>query len=108
MARARALAVGASLVLLGGAPPASAALAPLYESMREIGAILADPRLADAVGAGMLPITSITDNGKGGFVVATERCSVTVTVATVPPDPSKPMMVGPRQFTLEFGKADCK
>jgi hypothetical protein len=106
----RAQAIGLSLGLaaasLGG--PASAALAPIYESIREISAILADPRLAQAVGAGVLPITSITDNGKGGYVFATERCTVTVTVVTVPPQPGKPMMAGPRQFTLEFGTPDCK
>lgn len=108
MRRARALAIGIGLALAGAAGPASAALAPIYESIREIGAILADPRLAQAVGQGALPITSITDNGKGGYVFATAKCTVTVDVVTVKPEPGKPMLIGPRQFTLEFGTPDCK
>jgi hypothetical protein len=106
--RAQAMGLSLGLAVLGTAAPAHAALAPIYESIREIGAILDDPHLAEAVGAGALPITSITDNGAGGYVFATERCTVTVTVATVPPEPGKPMIAGPRQFTLEFGKPDCK
>jgi hypothetical protein len=106
--RAQAVAASLGLAALVAAAPASAALAPIYESIREISAILDDPRLAQAVGAGALPIISITDNGEGGYVFATERCTVTVTVVTVPPDPGKPMMAGPRQFTLEFGTPDCK
>jgi hypothetical protein len=108
MRRMRALAVGIGLALIGAAGPASAALAPIYESIREIGTILDDPRLVQAIGAGALPVTSITDNGEGGYVIATERCSVTVKVLTVPPDPGKPMMAGPRQFTLEFQQPVCK
>jgi hypothetical protein len=106
--RGKAIGLALGFAAFGSAGPAAAALAPIYESIREIGAILADPRLAEAVGAGALPITSITDNGAGGYVFATERCTVTVTVVTVPPEPGKPMVAGPRQFTLEFGKPDCK
>jgi hypothetical protein len=106
--RGQAIGLSLGLAVLGLGGPAQAALAPIYESIREIGTILDDPRLAEAVGAGALPITSITDNGEGGYVFATERCTVTVTVVTVPPDPGKPMMAGPRQFTLEFGTPDCK
>ena len=106
--RAQAVAVSLGLAALVAAGPASAALAPIYESIREIGGILDDPRLTQAIGAGALPIVSITDNGEGGYAFATERCTVAVKVVTVPPDPGKPVTAGPRQFTLDFQQPVCK
>jgi hypothetical protein len=102
--RLPALALGLSALIAG---PAAAALSPYYESAREIAAILADPRLADAL-PGQSAIVSITESGASSFDFSNGRCTVTVKVVTVPPEPGKPMIVGPRQFTLEFGKPVCK
>jgi hypothetical protein len=104
--RRRLLALSLGLSALG-VGPAAAALSPFYESAREIAAILADPRLAAAL-PGQSAIVSITESGASGFDFSNGRCTVTVRVVTVPPEAGKPMVAGPRQFTLEFGKPVCR
>ena len=95
-------ALAAALIL--AAAPASAALAPLYESMREIEAMLGDPRMADAF-KNMEPIVSIEMTAQDVWEFRTPSCLVQVTVKNATVEPG---LVGPRQFTLEFGEASCK
>jgi hypothetical protein len=96
-----ALALG---VLAVGSLPASAALSPLHESIREIQTILEDPRLAAAF-RDQLPIISITVKSQDVFEFASPSCKVDVKVVDVSPTPK---IVGGRQFRLEFGEATCK
>ncbi len=98
------LVVSAPLLL---ALPAAAALSPLYESAREIAAILADPHLGDAF-ANQEAIVSITATAPDIYEVKSLSCTVVVTVADAPAEPGKPMLIGPRQFTLQFGQARCQ
>ena len=51
------------------------------------------------------PILSITTGGDDVYEVKTARCTLLVTIVDVPQD--KPMM-GPRQFDIEVGAADCQ
>lgn len=97
-------ALAAALIL--AAAPAAAALSPYYQSLAEIQRILGDPKLAD--GFRQEAIVSIEATGHDVYEVKSESCSVTVTVVDVPPKEGESMMVGPRQFTLEFGEASCK
>ena len=95
------LAVAALIV---AAVPASAALSPLHESIREIKTILDDPRLAAAF-RDQLPIISITVKSQDVFEFTSPSCTVDVSVVDVA---RPPKIVGGRQFTLEFGEATCK
>ena len=90
--------------LVVAAVPASAALSPLYESIREITTILEDPRLA-AVFRDQLPIISITVKSQDVFEFTSPSCTVDVSVVDVA---RPPKIVGGRQLTLEFGEATCK
>lgn len=83
---------------------ASAALPPYWQSAREIGAILDDPRVHDALKYEE-PILSIATSGDDVYVLKTARCTVTVTVVD---KPEAEAMVGPRQFDLEVGAAQCE
>ncbi len=87
--------------------PAYAALSPLYQSLREIETILHDPRLADAF-ANQQAVVSITSPATDTYELRTESCTVTVEVIDVPAEAGKPMIIGPRQFTLEFGQVQCQ
>lgn len=99
-------ALAAVLVILGAAG-AEAALPPYWQSAREIEAILADPAVHDAIKYEE-PILSISTTGNDIYTLKTARCSIEITIVDTPPDPSKPMMVGPRQFSLSIGTADCE
>ena len=107
MPRSTALrhALAATLILASG--PAFAVLSPYYQSIAEIERILGDQRLADAL-PGQLAIISIVSPSADVYEVKTETCTVTVTVVDVPSKAGEPMMVGPRQFDLQFGQATCK
>jgi hypothetical protein len=84
--------------------PALAALPPYWQSAREISTIVNDPRVHDALKYEE-PIVSITTSGDDVYELKTERCTLLVTIVDVPQD--KPM-VGPRQFDIEVGVADCQ
>jgi hypothetical protein len=88
------------------ASPASAALSPLFESVREIEAILQDPRLAQSF-PNQDGIISIEVSGMDSYEIGTGTCSVTVKVVDVPKKPGEQTIVGPRQFTLEFSGSNC-
>ena len=84
--------------------PASAALPPYWRSAREIAAIVGDPRVHDALKYEE-PIVSISTSGDDLYVLETERCSVTVTIVD---KPQAEAMVGPRQFDIAVGDAQCE
>jgi len=97
-----------SMIALAGciaaANAASAALPPYWQSAREIEAIVNDQRVHDALKYEE-PIQSISTTGNDIYQLETERCSLTVTIVDKPSDST---MVGPRQFDLEVGQADCQ
>ena len=94
------------LLVLAGTP-AMAALSPLYQSMREIEAILRDGHLVQAF-ANQEAIMSITTPSRDVYEVKTKSCTLTVNVVDAPPKPGEEMMVGPRQFALEFADPVCR
>jgi len=98
-------ALTALLIVVAG--PASAALSPYYQSIAEVQRILDDPRLSDAL-PGQQAIVSIATTGNDVYEVKTARCVVTVTIVNIPPKEGKEMMVGPRQFDLQFGESKCE
>ena len=94
-------------ILIVAAGPASAALSPYYQSLAEIQRILDDPRLSDAL-PGQQAIVSIATTGNDVYEVKTARCAVTVTIVDIPPKEGEEMMVGARQFDLQFGESKCE
>lgn len=99
-----AKACGAGFILAVLTVPALAALPPYWQSAREISTIVNDPRVHDALKY-EAPIVSITTSGNDVYELKTERCTLVVTIV------DKPLaegMVGPRQFDLEVGAADCQ
>lgn len=102
----RLLGVAAVATLAGAATgtAALAALPPYWQSAREIGAILEDPRVHDALKYEE-PIVSISATGEDVYILRTERCSVTVRVVD---KPDAEPVAGPRQFDLEVEEAQCE
>jgi hypothetical protein len=86
------------------AATAWAALPPYWQSAREIQAILDDARVHDALKY-QEPILSIETTGDDVYVLSTERCRVTITIVD---KPQAEAIVGPRQFDLEVGEAQCE
>jgi hypothetical protein len=83
---------------------AVAALPPYWQSAREISAIVNDARVHEALKYEE-PILSITTTGDDVYELKTPRCTLRITIV------DKPLaegMVGPRQFDLEVGEADCE
>jgi len=74
-----------------------AALPPFSQSVREIEAILSDPRLYQLLG-GAEPIQEI-QRGDAGYIVTTKNQTVEVVITYLPLD--RP---GPAKFTLQFLK----
>jgi hypothetical protein len=93
-------------LLIVAAAPAAAALSPYYQSVAEIQRILADERLND--GMRQEAIVSIMTTARDVYEVKTGSCTKIVTVVDVPRKEGEPIMVGPRQFTLELGEASCR
>lgn len=100
---ARFLIVAAGLLAAG---PASAALSPYYQSVAEIERILSDEQLGDALK--QQAIVSIALTATDVYEVRTAQCTITVTVVDLPAPAGEPVMVGARQFDLQFGAATCK
>lgn len=108
-ARKRMLPWLAGFAVVASVAPASAALAPTYESMRWLSAILDDHRLGDVLVGPYPGIQSITfkdDNGNASYVFASPNCSVTV--HTVYPQPTSDEEPGDDNFTLKFDPPVCK
>ncbi len=98
------LAMAAGATLLFAASQARAALPPYWQSAREIEAILDDQQVHDAFKYEE-PILSISTTGNDAYEIRTPRCVLTVTIVDAPTDTK---MVGPRQFNLDIGEADCQ
>ncbi|MBZ0127685.1 MAG: hypothetical protein K8F59_01085 [Rhodobacteraceae bacterium] len=104
----RIAAIALAAVFLGvHLQQAEAALPPYWQSAREIEAIVGDPQVHDALKYEE-PILSIGTTGDDVYTLKTPRCMLTITIVDTPRDPGKPMMVGPRQFGIEVGTADCE
>ena len=99
-----AKACGAILTVAAISTPALAALPPYWQSAREISTIVNDPRVHDALKYEE-PIVSITTGGDDVYEVKTARCTLLVTIVDVPQ--TEPVM-GPRNFDIEVGDADCQ
>jgi hypothetical protein len=83
---------------------ANAALPPWWQSAREIETILQDGRVHDAFKYEE-PILSISTTGNDVYTIKTPRCSLDVTIVDKPMEEG---IVGPRQFELQIGTADCQ
>ncbi len=94
----------ATLTLASGITAAAAALPPYWQSAREISAIVNDARVHDALKYEE-PILSVTTTGDDVYVLKTPRCTLLITIVDTP---DAEAMVGPRQFDLEVGEADCQ
>lgn len=83
----------------------SAALPPLYQDLREIQAILEDPRLTKALtdDQAIVSISRISDNATNGYDIMTNKCSLHVDVVYVPTK-----LMGPAKFELNFQEPVCK
>ena len=95
--------LAAIVFALAAADTASAALAPNYERLRELAAILGDQDLVQKLG--IQPIVGIEATGKSDYTVRTEKCTVAVTLVAAPNAPAIP---GPWQFTIQVGEPQCR
>ena len=93
---------GIALMLLG-VSSASAALPPYWQRSREIERIVGDQGVSDALKSS--PIVSISTTGNDKYEVRSDQCMVTVTIVDVPQDEA---IMGPRNFDLEVGEAECQ
>ncbi len=82
---------------------ARAALPPYWQSAREITAIVNDGRVHDALKYEE-PILSVGVSAPDTYQLRTERCTLPVRIVD---KPAKPGLMGPRQFDLDVGEADC-
>lgn len=94
----------AAATLAATATSAAAALPPYWQSAREISAIVNDARVHDALKYEE-PILSIGTTGDDVYELKTPRCTLRITNVD---RPAAEGMVGPRQFDLEVGRADCE
>jgi hypothetical protein len=92
----------AVLLALARADIAAAALAPNYERLRELGAILGSDDVMQKLNHEV--VNGIEVTGGGGYRVWTARCSVTVKLVGTANVPAIP---GPWQFTIQVGEPQC-
>ncbi|WVT75312.1 hypothetical protein QM996_09605 [Sinorhizobium chiapasense] len=88
------------LVVLLVASQAAAALAPNYQRARELNAVIN----AVAVAVPKYPIDKVISQGRDRYAVIAGKCTV---IAKIVGLPSKPGLVGPRQFEVQLDKPDC-
>ena len=88
------------LVVLPVASQAAAALAPNYQRARELNAVIN----AVAVAVPKYPIDKVISQGRDRYAVIAGKCTV---IAKIVELPSKPGLVGPRQFEVQLDKPDC-
>ncbi|HZT87541.1 MAG TPA: hypothetical protein VFA12_06205 [Stellaceae bacterium] len=101
--RRRDLIAAAFLAALPCAPPAFAALAPNYERLRELAAILASPELAQKLGNDV--VEGIEAGADHTYRVWTAKCSLVVTLVDAA---SGPPMPGAWQFAIKVGDPQCR
>jgi hypothetical protein len=102
MALRRLLGSGIAILAFAWADAGMAALAPNYERLRELEAILGSQDLQQKLGAE--PIQGIEATGPDNYRVWTARCSITVNLVSTPSNPPIP---GPRQFAIQIGDPQC-
>ncbi|MGV2979567.1 hypothetical protein ACERNI_05080 [Camelimonas sp. ID_303_24] len=88
---------------LAGLAEARAALAPNYQRLAELRAILEDPAVIAAFG--VAPIDSIARVGPDSYLVASEACQLPVRIMG---QPLPAGMVGARRFSVSAGKPACR
>lgn len=97
------LLVAAGVGLLGLAPAAHAALAPNYQRLAELKAILDDPKLLSAFAVND-PIIRIEHRAKDSYLVVTARCQLPVRIVDRPRTDG---LVGARQFDVVPDMVQC-
>ncbi|WP_429807055.1 hypothetical protein [Ensifer sp. B1-9] len=95
-ARSAALCLATLLV----ASQAEATLAPNYQRARELNAVIN----AVAVAVPKYPIDKVISQGRDRYAVNAGKCTVMARIVGLP---SKPGLVGPRQFEVQLDKPDC-
>jgi hypothetical protein len=85
------------------AMPAQAALAPNYQRLAELRAVLDTPGVAAAFGT-MEPIERIEYAGPDRYRVSAGRCRLDVRIVDLPMPPG---MVGARRFEARPGRRVC-
>lgn len=90
------------VLILLGSQISSAALAPFFNSVREIKAILDNEQVYQQLGS--RSITSITRE-KNVYSVATDGCALNVAVTYV--SPPYPGFAGPGELELHVGTVTC-
>ena len=95
------LLAGAAALALGAAP-AAAALAPNYQRLAELNAVLNNSGAATAFG--MTPIDRVEYAGPGLYRVTAGRCHVDVRIVGLPMPRG---MVGARRFETRPGQRIC-
>lgn len=93
-----------ALVVAAGSTTAWAALAPNYQRLAELQAVLAHPGVVGAFKVSQ-PIDKVEYVKPDLYRVSAGACHVD---ARIVPKPNKTGMVGPRQFTVEAGKPVCR
>jgi hypothetical protein len=89
------------LIFLFAFKTSYAALPPLYQSLKEINAILSDKRLSDELGSSQA-ITGIK-RIKNGYLITTFKYQLKVDVIYVPQK-----IMGPAKFELKFHEKKSK
>ena len=97
------LRLAATTALALGALPASAALAPNYQRLAELRAVLALPDIATGFGT-MNPIDRIEYAGADLYRVTAGRCHIDVRIVDLPLPRG---MVGARHFEARAGRQVC-
>ncbi|MGF6174310.1 hypothetical protein [Ensifer sp. 4252] len=94
----RALALSAIALFCAGA--SHAALAPNYQRATELTAIIS----AVAAAVPKYPIDKIIIQGRDRYAVVAGKCTV---IARIVDLPTKPGLVGPKQFKVELDRPRC-
>jgi len=97
------LSLAACGLLLLAAPPAHAALAPNYQRLAELRAVLDLPAVADAFG--IEPIQRIDYVATDLYRLSAGRCSLDVRIVGLPMPRG---MVGARRFEARAGRRVCR
>jgi hypothetical protein len=100
----RRLAAGCAVLLaLAQADIASAALAPNYERLRELGEILGSDDVMQKLNHEV--VDGIEATGSGSYRVWSVRCSVVVKLVGEPYE--VPAIPGPWRFKIQVGEPQC-
>lgn len=94
----RAFALSAIALFSAGA--SHAALAPNYQRANELTAIIS----AVAAAVPKYPIDKIISQGRDRYTVVAGKCTVLARIVGLP---SKPGLVGPKQFKVELDRPRC-